>query len=90
MAKPGDNYKVGWPILRKYGFVATFFIVTDFVKKPYSIDWVQLKDLIENGNSIGSHTVHHYDLRKHLTPLNKKKRSCGSQRKFLKKDLIQV
>ena len=57
----GDNYKVAWPILQKYGFVATFFIVTEFIK-PYIIDWEQLRDLIDSGNSIGSHTVHHYNL----------------------------
>ena len=57
----GDNYKVAWPILQKYGFVATFFIVTDYVK-PYSIDWEQLQDLVASGNSIGSHTVHHYNM----------------------------
>ena len=57
----GDNYEVAWPILRKYDFVGTFFIVTDFVKS-YSIDWEQLKDLIACGNSIGSHTVHHYNM----------------------------
>lgn len=57
----GDNYKVAWPILKHYGFNATFFIVTSQVN-PYNIDWNQLKELVEQGNSIGSHSVNHYDL----------------------------
>ncbi|MEA4895509.1 MAG: polysaccharide deacetylase family protein [Oscillospiraceae bacterium] len=56
-----DNYSVAWPILKEYGFNATFFIVTDQVN-PYNIDWDQLIELVSQGNSIGSHTVHHYDL----------------------------
>lgn len=57
----GDNYKTAWPILKKYGFRATFFIVTNEVGR-YSIDWPQLKELADAGNTIGSHTVHHCDL----------------------------
>lgn len=57
----GDNYKVAWPILKQYGFNATFFIVTSQVN-PYNIDWDQLKELVAHGNSIGSHSVNHYDL----------------------------
>ena len=57
----GDNYKTAWPILEKYGFRATFFIVTGEVG-DYSIDWPQLQELIDAGNTIGSHTVHHCDL----------------------------
>lgn len=57
----GDNFKVAWPILEQYGFNATFFIVTGQVN-PYNIDWNQLKELISQGNSIGSHSVNHYDM----------------------------
>jgi peptidoglycan/xylan/chitin deacetylase (PgdA/CDA1 family) len=56
-----DNYKTAWPILKQYGFRATFFIITNNIGAA-SIDWSQLKDLISQGNSIGSHSVHHYDL----------------------------
>jgi len=56
-----DNYRVAWPILRRYGFRATFFIVTGQVA-PYNIDWDELRELTEAGNSIGSHTVDHRDL----------------------------
>ena len=57
----GDNYKTAWPILKKYGFRATFFIVTSNVG-DYSIDWPQLRELADAGNTIGSHTVRHCNL----------------------------
>ena len=59
----GDNYVAAWPILKKYGFRATFFIVTGEVGS-YSIDWPQLRELADAGNTIGSHTVRHCDLTK--------------------------
>lgn len=64
-----DNYNVAWPIMEKYGFRATFFIVTAGVD-PFNMDWNQLRDLHEKGNSIGSHTSNH----KNLSKLD-----CGSQ-----------
>jgi peptidoglycan/xylan/chitin deacetylase (PgdA/CDA1 family) len=56
-----DNYSAAWPILRQYGFRATFFIITNSVG-PGMMNWDQLNDLARQRNSIGSHTVHHYDL----------------------------
>ncbi len=57
-----DNYKAAWPILKKYDFVATFFIITGTVETSSGMTWEQLKELVQGGNSIGSHTVHHHDL----------------------------
>lgn len=56
-----DGYTAAWPIMKQYGFVGTFFIITNAIV-PSRIDWDQLKDLVKNGNSIGSHTVHHLDM----------------------------
>ena len=58
-----NNYKTACPILQKNGFTGVFFIVTNYVC-PNRIDWDQLKDLLGHGNSIGSHSVHHYDMNK--------------------------
>ena len=57
-----DNYTAGWPILKKYGFVGVFFIVSNTVDTPEGMTTQQLKELVSCGNSIGSHTVHHLDL----------------------------
>jgi len=56
-----DNYKTAWPIMQRYGFKATFFIITSSVG-PKTINWDELNDLVRQGNSIGSHTVRHLDL----------------------------
>lgn len=58
-----DNYRTAWPILQQYGFVGTFFIVSASVG-PGMMTWDNLRDLAQHGNSIGSHSVHHYDLTK--------------------------
>jgi len=56
-----DNYSSAWPILHQFGLSATFFIVTNSVG-PGMMSWDQINDLARQGNSIGSHTVHHLDL----------------------------
>ena len=55
-----DNYKYAYPILKKYDFKATIFVVTSFlgVYNNY-LTWDQAKELEENGISIESHTVTH-------------------------------
>lgn len=56
-----DNYSLAWPILHQYSYRATFFITTNSVG-PGMMNWDQLNDLTRQGNSIGSHTIHHLDL----------------------------
>lgn len=56
-----DNYDSAWPILRQYGFKGTFFVTTSSVG-PGMMNWNQLDDLVLQGNTVASHTVHHYDL----------------------------
>ena len=56
-------YKVAYPILKKYGFTATFFIYTNFVGvSKMAVTWNQLKEMKTDGFSIGSHTIYHSDL----------------------------
>jgi peptidoglycan/xylan/chitin deacetylase (PgdA/CDA1 family) len=58
-----DNYTLMYPILKKYGFKATIFVITDTVDKaPGYLTSAQLKELESNGISIESHTVHHNEL----------------------------
>ncbi len=62
-----DNYQQAYPILKKYGFKATIFVITSFMdtQKNY-LTWAQAKELEANGISIESHTVSH----KSMTELN--------------------
>jgi peptidoglycan/xylan/chitin deacetylase (PgdA/CDA1 family) len=56
-------YEVAYPILKKYGFTATFFIYTDFVgASRNAITWSQLREMKADGFEIGSHTLSHADL----------------------------
>ena len=59
-----DNYQFALPILKKYKFVGTFNVITDFAdgKRPGYMNWDQLEDMAINGMEIGSHTLDHPDL----------------------------
>jgi peptidoglycan/xylan/chitin deacetylase (PgdA/CDA1 family) len=59
-----DNYTVVYPILRRHGFVATFFIITNYVGRSRCVTWDQLREMQSHGMVIGSHTVSHVDLTK--------------------------
>ncbi len=54
-----DNYSNALPILKKYGFVATFFVVETYVNGEEMISTDQVKELIQNGWEIGSHSKTH-------------------------------
>lgn len=55
-----DNYNNAYPIMKKYGFKGTIFVVTGFlgVYDNY-MTWEQAKELADNGFSIESHTYSH-------------------------------
>jgi len=55
-----DNYRVAYPILQKYNFTATIFLITDFISNSNRyLTWSQVKEMQENGFSFGSHTLSH-------------------------------
>ena len=64
-------YDNAWPLLQKYNFAATIFVVTDYIghtsnwdyKKKMHLDWQQLRELVDHGIEIGSHGATHCDLR---------------------------
>jgi peptidoglycan/xylan/chitin deacetylase (PgdA/CDA1 family) len=72
-----DGYEnflsIAYPILRRYGFTAIVFLITDCVGKrsdrmfekgvPF-LSWDQVKSLHKDGISFGSHTCSHPDLAK--------------------------
>ncbi|MDP3683225.1 MAG: polysaccharide deacetylase family protein, partial [Ignavibacteria bacterium] len=57
-----DNYNNALPILKKYGFVATFYVVQIYVNGTDMISADQLKELIHAGWEIGSHSKTHAHL----------------------------
>jgi peptidoglycan/xylan/chitin deacetylase (PgdA/CDA1 family) len=49
-------------ILDKYGYKATYAIITSYVGYPAYMDWAQIRQLAEKGNDIVSHTQTHCNL----------------------------
>lgn len=60
-----DAYTQAFPILKKYGFTATFYIITAYMDKYNNyLTWDQARELKSAGMNIGSHTHTHPDLSK--------------------------
>lgn len=58
-----DNYANAYPILKRYGFTATIFIVTGLVGKDTRyLSWEQARQMQKDGFVFGSHTVSHTPL----------------------------
>lgn len=60
-----DAYENAFPILKKNGFVGTFFIITDRITygDPNYLTWAQVIEMHNAGMDIQSHTRTHPDLR---------------------------
>lgn len=56
------NYRHALPILKKYGFKATFFVAVGSVGSARFMNWAALRELVDNGMSVQSHTVSHAPL----------------------------
>ena len=54
-----SQYANAFPLLKEYGFTATFFVFTNAVGRPDYLTWEQLGELRDAGMEIGSHTVYH-------------------------------
>ncbi|HWQ62390.1 MAG TPA: polysaccharide deacetylase family protein [Negativicutes bacterium] len=60
-----DNYTNAYFVLKKYGFTATVFLVTDLVgNDDRFMTWDQVREMQKNGIVFGSHTVNHLPLTK--------------------------
>lgn len=58
-----NNYTNAYPILKKYGFTATIFLITDVIgNNPWYMNWDQVREMQQNGFQFGSHTLSHVDL----------------------------
>ncbi|HYL70042.1 MAG TPA: polysaccharide deacetylase family protein [Candidatus Dormibacteraeota bacterium] len=58
-----DNFAtVAAPILEHEGFVATAYVVSGFVGRPYYMSAAQVRQVSAMGMVVGAHTVHHLRL----------------------------
>jgi len=53
------NFVYALPNLKRYSFVATFFVTVDWIGNSNMLDWEQLLEMSENGMSIQSHGMTH-------------------------------
>ena len=56
-----DNYTVAFPILKKYGWTGTFFVVTSTIGTRGHMTPSQLDEMSRAGMAIESHGQHHID-----------------------------
>lgn len=59
-----DNYTNAFPIMQKYGFTGTVFVISSYINNSGALSAEQLKVLQNAGWIIGGHTVKHTDLTK--------------------------
>jgi peptidoglycan/xylan/chitin deacetylase (PgdA/CDA1 family) len=60
-----EQYSIGYPEMKKYGFKGVFFIMTVSINRPRYMTKEQLKDLSDNGNAVESHTWDHHMVTKY-------------------------
>jgi peptidoglycan/xylan/chitin deacetylase (PgdA/CDA1 family) len=60
-----DAYTFAFPLLKKYGFTGTFFVISDFINNnnPAYLTWKMVQEMSASGMDIESHTRTHPDLR---------------------------
>jgi peptidoglycan/xylan/chitin deacetylase (PgdA/CDA1 family) len=60
-----DAYTNAFPILKEFGFVGTFFIVTDWIdsNRRGFLSWDQVKEMADAGMSFQGHSREHQDMR---------------------------
>lgn len=73
------NHRYAFPILKKFGFSATFFVVTNRMGDSYMMDWAQLREMHAGGMAIESHTANH-PLLSTLTEERTREELAGSKR----------
>jgi len=59
-----DHFQNAFPLLQRYSFSGTFFIVTDYVGRGPYLSWEEVKAMQDGGMSIQSHGRTHVDLSK--------------------------
>jgi peptidoglycan/xylan/chitin deacetylase (PgdA/CDA1 family) len=59
-----SQYTYAKPILDKYNFKTTFYIICNSVDKENRMNWNNIQTLEEEGHEIGSHSMNHKKLSK--------------------------
>ena len=54
-----DQHEYAFPLLKKYGFTATFFVPVGWVGHPKVMPWSELQEMADAGMAIGIHGYKH-------------------------------
>ncbi len=55
-----DNFTYAYPVLKKYGFPATIFLISDNIGTDANfLDWDEVREMFKNNVSFGGHTRNH-------------------------------
>jgi peptidoglycan/xylan/chitin deacetylase (PgdA/CDA1 family) len=54
-----DNYTYAYPVLKKYGFTATVFVIVSHISGKGNLSWDEVIEMSNNRISIGSHGMSH-------------------------------
>lgn len=54
-----ETYTIAWPLLRRFGFPAIVFVTPAEVGLKGFATWQQIRQMAQDGFTIGSHTMHH-------------------------------
>ena len=58
-----NNYTIAYPILKKYNFPATIFLITNLMDKNDAfLTWDEIREMLKNGITFGGHTKSHFYL----------------------------
>jgi peptidoglycan/xylan/chitin deacetylase (PgdA/CDA1 family) len=75
-----DNYEFAFPVLKRLGITATFFVLSDHLRQgthdPKRIGLAELRHLVQEGFTIGTHTRTHPDLAR-ITPAAAREEIAG-------------
>jgi peptidoglycan/xylan/chitin deacetylase (PgdA/CDA1 family) len=53
------QYRYALPLLKKYGYTATFYIWVVVVGRKHHMSWDEIRELSRNGMQLGCHTITH-------------------------------
>lgn len=59
-----NQYQYAYPILKEFGYPATFYIITSAVGGVSYVTWDEIKEMMQSGMDIQSHTKTHANLAK--------------------------
>ena len=60
-----EQFSVGYPEMKKYGFKGVFFIMTVSINRPNYMTSKQIKELSDAGNAVEAHTWDHHMVTKY-------------------------